>query len=306
MSEKAIKLIQSINEFVAKADGTEELRMLLVDHPNRDKLIDSINDYETIIGKLLRNQRREFIEAIRYYTGGSATSNPLVSAMVELVMSDIFESDNFDVDMSRASSDFLYKTVPEFTAAIMTAIDKDIAFNMLSPRTTDWIDRWSSELGRLMKLTTHTKVQDVLRQGIQEGLSIQDIELSLTELPEFDRNRARRTAITEVLTANTVSQHEAYLQSPAVTGKTWLHSGGKGINPRPAHVALHNTTIPLEEFFNVNGYEASHPRDTILPASERVNCHCALAPAVDEAILGLSKEEKERIRQQKMREMGVI
>lgn len=303
---KAVKLIKSISDFVSKADGSGELRLLLVDHPNREKLIASINDYETVIGKLLRNQKRDFIEALKHYTGRtSLTSNPIVGAIVEMVMSDVMELDNFDVKMRSASQEFLLSTVPELTSALMDAIDKDIAFNTLSPRTTQWIDRWSTDLGRLMKLSTHSGVQNALLDGLQHGKSIQDIELQLEQLPQFNRNRARRTAITEVLTANSVSQYESYMQSPAVTGKTWLHSGDTGIKARPAHVALSGTTIPLDEMFDVNGFEANYPRDTNLPASERVSCHCVLSPAVDEDILGLSKEDKEIIRQQKMEEMGI-
>lgn len=302
---KAVKLIKSINDFVSKADDSAELKELLKDHPNADELLAAIDDYETVIGRLLRRQRKEFINALKRYTRGATTDNPIVSAILEMVFSDIQEADDFDVKMKSASVAFLTSTVPKLTSALMAAIDKDIAFNQLSPRTLKWIDDWSEELGNLMKLSTHKEVQKTLREGIEKGLSIQKIELMLAEHPQFNRNRARATAITEVLTANSVSQHEAYMQSPAVVGKTWLHSGPRGIEPRPAHVALHNTTIPLDEYFNVNGYEARYPRDTNLPPSERVYCHCVLAPAVDEQILGLSKEEKEIIRQQAMADMEV-
>ena len=302
---KAVRLIKSINDFVSKADDSAELKDLLKDHPNADALLVAIEDYETVIGKLLRNQKKEFINAIRHYTQGATTENPIVSAIVDMIFSDIRETDDFNVKMKSASIAFLTSTVPKLTSALMAAIDKDIAFNQLSPRTLKWIDDWSEELGNLMKLSTHKEVQKTLLEGIEKGLSIQELELMLAEHPQFNRNRARRTAITEVLTANSVSQHEAYMQSPAVVGKTWLHSGPRGIEPRPAHVALHNTTIPLDEYFNVNGYEARYPRDTSLPPSERVYCHCVLAPAVDEQILGLSKEEKEIIRQQAMADMEV-
>lgn len=302
---KVVKLIQSVNEFVSKADGTKELSQLLLDHPNRDKVLKAVNNYESMLSKLLRGQKREFITALKLYTSGQSNDDTLLGAVAELVMEDIKDNDDFDVKMKTSSIKFLTSTVPEFSSAIMQAIDKDIAFNTLSPRTLQWIEDWSEDLGKMMKLSTHKNVQSALRTGIQEGLSIQDIELMLSEHPQFNRNRARKTAITEVLTANTVSQHEAYEQSPAVTGKTWLHSGPKSINPRPAHVELSGTTVDLEEEFDVNGYSAKHPRDTNLPPSERVYCHCALSPYVDKDILGLSKEEKEIIRQQAMREMGV-
>lgn len=302
---KTVQLIKSINDFVSKADGTDELKDLLKDHPNKDALLVAIEDYETVIGKLLRNQKSDFIKAIKHYTEGATTGNPIVSAIVEMILGDVQEADEFDVKMKVASIQFLTSTVPQLTTALMASIDNDIAFNQLSPRTLTWINGWSEDLGKLMKLSTHNNVQKTLLEGIREGKSIDDIVLILQDHPQFNRNRARATAITEVLTANSVSQHEAYTQSPAVTGKTWLHSGGRGITPRPAHVALNDTTIPLDEYFNVNGFHAMYPRDTELPPSERVYCHCVLAPAVDEAILGLSKDEKEIIRQQVMAEMDL-
>lgn len=304
--DKVVELIKSIDDFVRKADDTSDLKELLAGHPNADKLIKSIDDYETVIGKLLRKQKKTLIKGIKAYTAGASLTNPIIGAIVEMIFSDIQENDSFDSEMSKASSDFLTRTVPDLTSSLMSAIDKDIAFNQLSQRTLTWIDEWSEDLGRLMKLKTHGDVHRVLRKGIDEGKSIVEMELELAEMPAFNRNRARKTAITEVLTANSVAQFEAYTQSPAVTGKTWMHSGAKAIKPRPAHVALDGTTIDLEEMFDVNGYSAKYPRDTLLPASERVYCHCVLVPAVDEEILGLTAEEKEIIRQQRMQEMGVI
>lgn len=302
---KAAKLIQQINEFVMKADGTQELEELLEGHPNKKKIISSINSYETTIGKLLRDQKAEFIAALKLAAEGKSVDDPIVQAIADTLMEEVEGKDEFDVKMGTTSSDFLSVTVPDLTSAVMDAIDKDIAFDTLSPRTLEWIDEWSKDLGELMKLTTHENVYNTLRNGIEQGLSIQDIELELREHAQFNRNRARRTAITEVLTANSVSQYEAYIQSPAVTGKTWLHSGPKAIDPRPHHVELDDTTIPLEEEFSVGNFSARYPRDTLLPASERVYCHCVLAPSVDEEILGLSKEEKEAIREQQMNELGV-
>jgi len=50
--------------------------------------------------------------------------------------------------------------------------------------------------------------------------------------------------------------------------------------------------------FDVNDHATDHPRDTSLPAGERVNCHCVLSPVMNKDILGLSKEEKEELRHQ--------
>ncbi|BBP90950.1 hypothetical protein BsIDN1_45680 [Bacillus safensis] len=122
-------------------------------------------------------------------------------------------------------------TVTQLAEKIMHSIDADIPFRVLSERTAEWLESWSQELAQLMQLNTHTAIEQTLKEGIKEGRSIQEIELELKDLPEFSRKRARVTAVTEVLTASSVAQHESYVQSPAVTGKRWKHSGGKRISP---------------------------------------------------------------------------
>ncbi|ARW07598.1 uncharacterized protein S101359_02593 [Bacillus atrophaeus] len=86
-------------------------------------------------------------------------------------------------------------------------------------------------------MNTHEAVENVLTDAIENGSSIQDIELTLKDMPQFDRKRARTTVITEVLAAASAAQHESYAQSPAVKKKKWLHSGGKKNNPRENHIA---------------------------------------------------------------------
>lgn len=54
--------------------------------------------------------------------------------------------------------------------------------------------------------------------------------------------------------------------------------------------------------FDVNDHAADHPRDTSLPASERVHCHWVLSPVMNKDILGLSKEEKEELRHRALEE----
>ncbi|WP_258011174.1 phage minor head protein [Bacillus sp. FSL H8-0516] len=133
-------------------------------------------------------------------------------------------------------------------------------------------------------------------------------EYKLTELLkdlEVSRKRARVTAVTEVLTASSVAQHESYVQYPAVTGKKWKHSGGKKNQSRDSHVQLDGTIIPLDEEFEIpgSGERCMFPRDTQLTPKERVNCHCAVGPVVDPVILGLSAEEKEEIRRRVLQNM---
>lgn len=297
---KTVTLLKNINSFIEKANDDKELRDLIDKFPEADLLVKAVNNYETIIARLLREQRKDFVKVLKSYLEGGSTGNPLVGAILDLVTEDALEADTFGVKLSKESVKFLTATISELTSLIMNSIDKDIAFNQLSPRTLTWIDEWSDDLGRLMKLKSHDALTEALRETIAEGRPVKELERTLRDLPEFNRNRARATAITEVLTASSVAQHEAYTQSPAVEGKTWLHSGNRGINPRKTHVALSGTTIEVDQDFDVNGFSAQYPRDTNLPAKERVYCHCVLSPSVNSKILELSREDKEAIRSRTM------
>ncbi|WP_231506816.1 phage minor head protein [Bacillus safensis] len=259
-----------------------------------------VEEYEKTTAKLFRMQRRTFLNAFI-----SKDDSETLESILAFFNNDLFTSDEFAELFGKETATFLTLTVTQLAEKIMNSIDADIPFKVLSERTEEWIESWSQELAQLMQLNTHTAIEQTLKEGIKEGRSIQEIELELKDLPEFSRKRARVTAVTEVLTASSVAQHESYVQSPAVTGKRWKHSGGKKNQSRESHVQLDGTIIPLDEEFEIpgSGERCMFPRDTKLSPKERVNCHCAVGPVVDPVILGLSAEEKEEIRRRVLQNM---
>jgi hypothetical protein len=301
---KVEKLLKSLNDFIAKAEeeDDEDLTDVVPDLPGLESLPKIVEDYEKAIAKLLRNQRKLYLNEIKRFV--SKDDKPTLEVLLQYFTNDLFAADEFVEEFGEVTAEFLQLTVEELCKKIMESIDPDISFVETSTQTVNWIKDWSIKLADLMKLNTHKAIEEVLTNAIENGDSIQDVELKMKDLPEFDRKRARTTAITEILTASSRAQWESYMQSPAVTGKKWKHSGSKKNNPRPAHVDLDGTVVGVDEKFDVNGHEADYPRDPTLPAGERVNCHCASGPVVDESILGLSKEEKEQLRQEAIDELN--
>ncbi|GIN39038.1 hypothetical protein J19TS1_19870 [Heyndrickxia oleronia] len=301
---KVEQLLKSINLFIKKAeeDDEEKLTDVVPDFPGLESIPDMVEEYEKKIASLLREQRKRFVNGIKGFT--AKDNKETLEALLQYFLNDLFVADEFVDDFSDETADFLQMTIEELCKQLMESIDKDVAFDTLSLSTLKWISDWSSNLAEIMKLNTHEAVEKLLKEGIENGDSIQQIELKMKDLPQFDRKRARTTAITEVLTASSKAQWESYMQSPAVMGKKWKHSGSKKNTPRPAHVDLDGTVVGIDEKFDVNGHEADFPRDPSLPASERVNCHCVLGPVVDEDIIGLTKEEKEKLRQEALKELG--
>lgn len=299
LSAKIETLFKSLESFI-KAEDDELKKKLPKELDGLDDIIAEVNEYEKKLAKLLKAEKKHFINGINAHISKAVS----LKSLFKFVTETLFKTDTLAEDIAKMTKKFFKGTVEKTVEFTMNLIDKDVSFDTLSDRTTAWIDEWSSELGTIMKLSSHDAVQRVLSNALKEGKSIQKVVEELEVLPQFDRVRARRTAITEILTANSVSQLEAYRQSPSVTKKRWRHSGTQRIDPREYHMnTLDGQEIGVDEDFDVDGHKAQHPRDTRLPASERVECHCVLQPVVDNDILGLSAEEKEKIRQEALPEL---
>lgn len=291
--DKLERLFKAINSIVK--EEADELKEEIAEFPALDATLTAIETYEVKVAGLFRRQKKYFIDGLKTLIAKDEFEH---MAKVADLMVKLYEADDFADSMADYTEDFLLDVIEEMVAEIMKSIDEDVAFNTLSSKATTWISEWSKDLAEMMKLTTHSEIEKVISTVIETGESIDKAIKRLRELPEFDRTRARTTAITEVLRANSVAAHEAYVQSPAVIQKVWKHSGSKKNKPRQAHVNLSGTVIGIDEKFDVNGQQALYPRDKELPAKEVINCHCVLGPVVDPAILGLSKEEKQRLRDQ--------
>ncbi|MGG3801781.1 phage minor head protein [Metabacillus fastidiosus] len=300
---KIDKLLKSLNSFIKEAeeDNDEKLTNLVPDFPGLDQVPQLVEDYEKKVAKLLRNQRKHFVSGVKSFVSKDIT----LAALLIFLTGDLFAEDEFEEEMEGITVEFLSLTIVALASEMMEAIDKDVAFDTLSGRTTKWIEDWSKDLAKLMKLHTHEALEEELKASIENGESIQQAELRLKDLPQFDRKRARTTAITEILTASSRSQWEAYNQSPAVTKKRWRHSGSKKNNPRKNHQDMDGVEVGVDEEFVISGSSETcqYPRDPSLSGKERIHCHCVMSPVVDSDILGLSKEEKEQLRQEALEEM---
>ncbi|WP_235701235.1 phage head morphogenesis protein [Bacillus subtilis] len=297
---KTDKLLESLNVFIQKAEENQykQLGEMVPDFPGKSNIPKYVEDYEKGIARLLRRQRKKFLNGLNGFV--SKDSKETLEALLVFFTQNLFAEDDFEEEFQELTEGFLQQTIEELAEVIMDSIDTEVPFKVLSTRTVNWIKDWSKKLAEIMKLNTHEAVENILTEAIENGSSIQDIELTLKDMPQFDRERARTTAITEVLAASSAAQHESYAQSPAVKKKKWRHSGGKKNNPRESHIDLDGTVIAVDEEFQIpgSGETCMFPRDPKLSAGERVHCHCILSPVVDPDIIKLPSEKKETIRMQ--------
>lgn len=197
----------------------------------------------------------------------------------------------------------------ELVPAYLAQTDHELVCSRFSKRTTAWIESWSEELGGLMKLNSHTEIETILTKGLEDGAGIADFTRMLQDSGIRDEYyKARRAALTEVLRAHSVAQHESIMQSPAVEMKRWLHTGSYRNQPRENHAAFSGTVVPKDAPFMLPGrdggtYPCMYPRDPALPASESIHCHCIEQPVVSADVLGLPLEERQRLQAEAIAEM---
>lgn len=281
--------------FITKADD-DELRGLLKDFPEVEFLIERINGFESVLAKILREHKKDYIKALELFY---AEVGETMGFAFQMGLPGVLATTKMAPAVSLALAPHLQEVASHIAATTMARVDYEVVFNKMSPSRVKFMRAYSDELGNVLDQNTANKVTKIIADTLDERGSIHDIIRKLEDEPDFNRARARRVAITETLTAASVGDEEAYRQSPAVVGVEWLHSGGRKNKPRPSHVALSGTQRGMGEsdFFDVEGELAKYPRDTSLSAKQRISCHCTTTPVVDPDILGLSAEEKNAIRE---------
>lgn len=199
--------------------------------------------------------------------------------------------------------------MPSLVSGYITQLDGDLILDQISKRTAAWARSWSEELAGLMKLDSHTQIDNLLATALEKGRSVEELTRSIKESGIRDEYyRARRVSITEALRAHSYASEEAILQAPVVEEKEWVHTGSYRNTPRENHVAMNGVCVPKKEPFTLEGADgATHhpmfPRDTILPAGESVNCHCIHRGIVIEEVLGLPIDERRRLQEEAIAEM---
>lgn len=293
-------LLKAINAYIKKADDDLEETLDTEGYTHAGKTIDYINDMEDGIADALIAQTAIVTSAI-------SQSKDL--EQFRKVWEKAKKTDVADRDIEAVIIEQLRKFLPQYTGYYIQMTDRELVFSRLSKRAEAWIDEWAADLGRLMKLNSHNEIQAIYDKGLKEGIGIEEFSRRILESGIRDeRYKARRCAVTEILTAHRQAQQEAFMQSPSVEEKAWLHTGEYRNEPRENHVAMSGQTVPVSSPFELEGadgvtYYPMIPGDTNLPAGERINCHCIAQPIVNEDVLGLSLEERKALQQKALDEM---
>ena len=294
-------LIKAIDVYIKKADDNLSDELEAQGYIKSEKTIKYIQEIEDGVVEALLDETDEII--------AEAEKAIDLETFAEDVWSKVKLDNTTKVKLIKVFKEKLNKFMPEFIGYYIAQTDKDLKLTQVSERTMAWVEGWSKELGEIMQLNSHKEIEHILEKGLIEGSSIAEFTHEI--LDSGIRNeyyKARRVAVTEVLTAHRAAQQEAFMQSPVVSEKMWKHTGEYRNEPRQNHVDMDGQRVPVNEPFELIGadgsiYNPMFPGDTILPPEERINCHCIEQPIVSEEILGLSLEERQRLQQQAIDEM---
>ena len=293
-------LLKAIDAYIKKADDDLADTLDEEGFEHASKTVDYINDVEDGIADAL---------TVQTALVSSAISQSKDLEQFRRIWGKLKNTDTADKDIAAVMVEQLQKFLPQYAGYYIKRTDRELVFSRLSKRAEFWINDWAEDLGELMKLNSHNQIQAIYDKGLKEGIGIEEFSRMIEESGIRDeRYKARRCAITEILTAHRVAQQEAFMQSPSVEEKAWLHTGAYRNEPRENHVAMSGQTVPISSPFVLEGadgetYYPMIPGDTSLPAGERINCHCICQPIVNEDVLGLSLEERKALQQKALDEM---
>lgn len=286
-------LIKAIDAYLAKEDNDLVEQLTIEGYLEAQASVYTMNEIEELVTALLESNADDLLAELNTAVD--------LKTFFEDNWPEIKKNSNLAQQLYDVFHDEFTTIMPGYVEAYVKQTDAELQVTTLTKRTTDWIKGWSSKLAELMKLDTDTQIEAVLETGLKDGKSVTEIAAAIADSgirsPGY---RARRAALTEVLRAHGYAQLESYIQSPAVEQKGWRHTGAYRNEPRANHVAMDGVVVGVKETFTLNGqdggtYYPMGPRDTCLPASESVNCHCILQPVVSAAVLGLPLEERQRL-----------
>jgi len=291
-------IIRAIDNYIAMADDTLADELEAEGRAIPEDSVKMMSGMEDDIAAALAAQTKYFIKRFN--------QQKTVEGIME-VIDEIKAGDVCDKEIRDIAAKYLKKYIPKMVVDYTSKVDSGIKITAVSKRTTAWIESWSKELGDIMKLNSHTEIENILKTALENGDSIQTATQAILDSRiRKEYYEARRVAMTEMFRAHNVSKNEAALQTPCIVGKKWRHSGVG--EPRPNHLDMEGQTVKKDEPFTLEGadgvtYHPMFPVDPILPAGEAVNCHCTVDNVVDENILGLSAEERQQLRDEAIKEL---
>lgn len=302
MRLNVLPLMDAIEVYIRKANDDLEQTLADEGYTAPAEAVAAINRIEDSVAAVYDEQIGELLKQIEDATG------------VENFADEVWPGIRDESDLRNALRDIFCSEFTDligtFTMNWMLDAAPDLAVdNRITKPALQFVKDWSEELANLMQLSSNEQIENILEEAVSSHLSVQEVSQLISDSGiRAAGYQSRRTAITEVLRTESYSQLEYMRQDPAVEKKGWFHTGAHKNEPRPNHVAMSGQQVPVEEPFELTGRDGARyypmcPRDTCLPASESINCHCIMKSVRNKSVLGMSAEERREMRQKYMDEV---
>ena len=151
------------------------------------------------------------------------------------------------------------------------------SFDFTTDAILNYITATSAEKVVLISETTKTDIKNIIIDSVAQGASILTMTESLDKLylDKIIPNRSRTIARTEVVSASNYGSLAGAEQTTPKLRKVWIPTFDD--STRDSHRSMANhPPINLNEYFDVAGSRGRYPADFSLPASEAINCRCAI------------------------------
>ncbi len=217
-----------------------------------------------LLGKSKRELNRFFKEASAYY---AEKSNDLPNYIY------LKHKDNFEQLLRKQYQD----TAASFRALVLGQLELPEFRDQTEDKITQWIETNTLAKSQLISDTSAKEVKKVITSGIANSDSDAKIAKDIRGLTKLSGFRADAIARTETHNAASYSSlttaQDATEQAGVVMLKRWIPTLDN--RTRSDHFAMADyPAIPLDEAFNVGGYDMQYPGDDSAPAEQVVNCRC--------------------------------
>lgn len=294
-------LIKAIDAYLVKAENNLADELTREGFAKGKQTAKVISELEDEVAEALEEETDYFLTEVEKSVD--------LDSFAEDVWPEVKQNDRTRSKLARIFKERFSTFVPELAGHYLAELDKGLRIINVSKRTTAWVENWSEGLAEIMQLNSHKEIENILTKGLKEGAGISEFARNIKDSGIRDEwYKARRVAVTEVLSAHRAAQQEAFLQSPSVEEKMWKHTGIFINAPRDNHVDMDGQRVAKTEPFELLGadgemYYPQYPGDTILPPGERIECHCIAQGVVNEDVLGLPLEERQRIQAEAIAEL---
>lgn len=125
-----------------------------------------------------------------------------------------------------------------------------------------------------IEMTTKQELMNLIRDGLDQGLSIPDIAESIDTLylEEIIPNRSTVIARTETISSTNYGGQQAAKATNLTLRKTWLATDDD--RTRDAHRAANGQTVDLSGTYLVDGEPLEYPGDPNGSAANVIQCRC--------------------------------